>query len=145
MDQETARGRGTRIVRGIDTQRAAAAERAMQAAGAELGAALSPDVGEQKIAYLYGSRLLEADDEHGHRHGLVVQQDQVRWEDVRVLARFVAPIVAGLDHPQPSCVGAGCPSCQAVRAWARFKSTWEASELGDPTPHDWNWPGRYPR
>lgn len=77
MKHGIGRGRGTRIVRGIDVQRSAAAERAMQAAGAELGAALTPNVGGEKIAHLYGLRVVEADDEHGHRHGLVVQHDDV--------------------------------------------------------------------
>lgn len=141
MKHGIGRGRGTRIVRGIDVQRSAAAERAMQAAGAELGAALTPNVGGEKIAHLYGLRVVEADDEHGHRHGLVVQHDDVRWDDVRALARLVGPVVAKLDHPQSGCGVEGCLSCPAVRAWARLRSAWQATELGDPTPHDWTWPG----
>lgn len=111
----------------------------MQAAGVELSAALTPSVGQQKIAHLYGLRVVEADDEHGHRQGLVVQHDSVRWDDVRALARLVGPVVAKLDHPEPGCGVEGCPSCQAMRALARLRSAWQASELGDPTPHDWTW------
>jgi bifunctional non-homologous end joining protein LigD len=47
------------------------------------------------VAHLYGVRLLEADDEHGHRLGLVTQHDGVRWDDVRILARLVAPWAGG--------------------------------------------------
>lgn len=123
-------GRGTVVVRSVDTQRSVAAGRAMEAAGAELGEKLTPAVGQSILGQLYGTRVVEADDRHGRLHGFVVQHDQVAWADVLEVARMAAPAVQALGHPGPDCaVDPNCGPCRAVRALGRLRSIWMTSGL----------------
>lgn len=78
----------------------------MEAAGGELGAVLSPTVGQAVWAELFGVRVLRADDAHGHGHGMVTQHDEIRWVDLLELAVFAAPACQALQHPRPTCVRA---------------------------------------
>lgn len=119
------------IVRPVETPRAQAGARAMEDASAELGQQLGPAVGQPMWARLYGLRVLDADDSHGHGQGLVVQHDQVRWADVLAVAAFTAPRIDPADHPQPACrdIPGGCSDCRALRALARLRIAWAASRL----------------
>lgn len=123
--------RATVIVRPIETPRAQASARAMEDASAELGQQLTAAVGEPMWARLYGSRVLEADDAHGHIEGLVVQHDQIRWADVLAVAAFAAPRIDADEHPGPACrtIAGGCPACRALRALARLRTAWSISGL----------------
>lgn len=119
------------IVRPIETPRAQAGARAMEDAGAELGQQLSAAVGQQMWARLFGLRVLEADDAHGHIEGLVVQHDQIRWADILAVAAFAAPRIDADEHPGPACrdITGGCPACRALRALSRLRIAWSISGL----------------
>ncbi len=106
------------IVREPELQRLAAAGRAVLAELSRLHDAVGhrPDL----LAGLYAARALVADDEHGWRHGLVVQADSLRWTELerladgcRILARGLPAVPGAADRrsdPGPLPVPDGQPA-----------------------------------
>lgn len=117
------------IVRSVGTPRSAAAARAMDAAGVELGRVLSAAVGEPMWARLVALRGLEADDAFGRGQGLLVQHDEVRWADVLDVVEL-SSLVERLGHPLPACARtSGCVVCRAGRALQRLRRIWAETGL----------------
>ena len=108
------------IVREPELQRLAAAGRAVLAELSRLHDAVGhrPDL----LAGLYAARALVADDEHGWRHGLVVQADSLRWTELERLAELVAPHLDADRHAGAGSWHVDCPQCQALLTVARIRA-----------------------
>jgi hypothetical protein len=108
------------IVREPELPRLAAAARAIEAELERLRevAVDRPDL----LAGLYAGRALVADDEHGRRHGLVIQADGMLWAELEELARLAAPALDPARHAGPGTWHPACPDCRGALAAARVRS-----------------------
>jgi len=108
------------IVREPDLPRMAAAARAIEAELERLRAVVAdrPDL----LAGLYAGRALAADDDHGRRHGLVVQADGLRWVELQDLVRLAGPALDPAQHAGPGTWHPNCPDCRGALAAARVRS-----------------------
>jgi hypothetical protein len=82
------------------------------------------------LAYLYGASAVRADDDLGRESGLVVQADELRWDELVELIRVAEEQLAiarhaGLDDWHP-----GCRDCQAVLAIARIRARYHYRTVG---------------
>jgi hypothetical protein len=126
----------TIIVREPDLPRIAAATRAI------LGELARPrPAGQWDTQYLapaLASRALNADDDHGREHGLVIQADQLRWPELQALAEVVKPVLDFDRHMTTNAVHRDCSQCTAIQAYRRIINYDRYRTIGPNTP----WPPR---
>jgi hypothetical protein len=97
-----------RVVRAPDLPRIGAATRAVLA---ELTRPRpSGQWGPEYLAPIVAARAIAADDDHGRAHGIVVQADGLRWDELYPLTDLVA---SALDVDQHGSVGSWHPDCSA--------------------------------
>lgn len=108
------------IVREPDLPRLAAAGRAVEAEMRRLRDMVAdrPDL----LAWLYAGRALVADDDHGRRHGVVVQADGLLWAELEDLADLAEPALDPTRHAGTGTWHPDCPRCRGAQAAARVRS-----------------------
>ena len=122
----------TIIVREPDLPRIGAATRAI------LGELARPrPAGQWATDYLapaLASRALNADDDHGREHGLVIQADELRWAELQALAEIVRPVLDFHRHMATNAVHADCQQCTAIQAYRRIVNYSRYRTVGPNTP-----------
>jgi hypothetical protein len=122
----------TIIVREPDLPRIAAATRAV------LGELARPrPAGQWDTQYLapaLASRAINADDDHGREHGVVIQADQLRWPELQALAEVVKPVLDFDRHMTTNAVHSGCEQCTAIQAYRRIVNYSRYRTVGPNTP-----------
>ena len=84
---------------------------------------------------MLASRALNADDDHGREHGLVIQADDIRWPELLVLAELATTVLDFDRHMTTNAVHAG-PQCTAIQAYRRILNYNRYRTVGRDTP----WP-----
>ena len=122
----------TIIVREPDLPRIAAATRAV------LGELARPrPAGQWDTQYLapaLASRAINADDDHGREHGLVIQADELRWPELQALAEVVKPVLDFDRHMTTNAVHPDCHQCTAIQAYRRIVNYSRYRTVGPNTP-----------
>jgi hypothetical protein len=74
------------------------------------------------VAGLYAARAVVADDQHGREHGLVVQADRLRWDELEDLVGLAGPVLDPARHAGTGTWHPACPACRGAQAAARIRN-----------------------
>jgi hypothetical protein len=122
-----------RVVRAPDLPRIGAATRAVPA---ELTRPRpSGQWGPEYLAPIVAARAIAADDDHGRAHGIVVQADGLRWDELYPLTDLVA---SALDVDQHGSVGSwhpDCSACTTITAHSRITAQQRYQTVGRTECH----------
>jgi hypothetical protein len=122
----------TIIVREPDLPRIAAATRAVLG---ELGRPRpAGQWASEYLAPMLANRALDADDDHGREHGLVIQADELRWPELEALAETVKAVLDFDRHMTTNAVHAECLQCTAIQAYRRIANYSRYRTVGPHTP-----------
>lgn len=108
------------IVREPDLPRLAAAGRAIEAELERLRGVRIPR--DDLVAALYAARAVVADDDHGRRHGVVIQADGLLWAELDDLVGLAEPALDPRRHAGPASWHLDCAGCRGAQAAARVRA-----------------------
>jgi hypothetical protein len=96
------------VSRGVVQERALVTQR--------LGNEATPEI----IARMYAQAAVSADDSHGRGHGLIVQGDNIGWEELADLRMLLAGFADLTAHGGPGATHPDCTACDAATAYQRL-------------------------
>lgn len=86
------------------------------------------------LAPAFAGRALSADDDHGRRHGVVVQADDLRWAELDALAELVEPLIDPREHGGTGTWHPRCRTCSAIAPHRRITAHRRYRTVGPQTP-----------